>query len=66
MWRFEALRKVPLLATLTPAQRSNLCTVLRAEHYKEGGVIIRQVLQAAQATPHVVLTCIATQLSRCV
>ena len=44
MWRFEALRKVPLLAPLTPAQRSNLCTVLRAEHYKRGGVIIRQVL----------------------
>ena len=43
MWRFEALRKVPLLAPLTPAQRSNLCTVLRAEHYKRGGVIIRQV-----------------------
>ena len=43
MWRFEALRKVPLMAKLTPAQRSNLCTVLRAEHYKQGDVIIRQV-----------------------
>ena len=44
MWRFEALRKVPLLAPLTPAQRSNLCTVLIAEHYGAGDVIIRQVL----------------------
>ena len=47
MWRFEALSKVPLLAPLTPAQRSNLCTVLRAEHHRTGDVIIRQVLGPA-------------------
>lgn len=43
MWRFEALCKVPLLALLTPAQRSNLCTVLRAERHAKGEVIIREV-----------------------
>ena len=43
MWRFEALCKVPLLSALTPAQRSNLCTVLRAERHAKGDVIIHDV-----------------------
>ena len=43
MWRFEALCKVPLLAPLTPAQRSNLCTLLRSERYTKGDIIIPQV-----------------------
>ncbi|EIE24738.1 putative cGMP-dependent protein kinase [Coccomyxa subellipsoidea C-169] len=41
MWRFEALRKVPLFSTLTPPQRSQLCTVLKPLHVKAGTAIVQ-------------------------
>ncbi|KAK9909485.1 hypothetical protein WJX75_003002 [Coccomyxa subellipsoidea] len=41
MWRFEALRKVPQFSTLTPPQRSQLCTVLKPLHVKAGTAIVQ-------------------------
>ncbi|KAK9817313.1 hypothetical protein WJX72_012521 [[Myrmecia] bisecta] len=40
MWRFEALRKVPLLTFLSPAQRSQLCTALKPQHVPANSRVI--------------------------
>ncbi|KAL0050057.1 hypothetical protein WJX82_003639 [Trebouxia sp. C0006] len=40
LWRFEALRKVPLLASLNAAQRSDLCTALKPRIFNAGESIV--------------------------
>ncbi|DBA94882.1 TPA: cGMP-dependent protein kinase [Trebouxia sp. C0004] len=42
LWRFEALRKVPLLASLNAAQRSDLCTALKSRIFNAGESIVRK------------------------
>eukprot|EP00803_Ostreobium_quekettii_P000241 evm.model.scf_1252.3 EVM.evm.TU.scf_1252.3 scf_1252:22586-28170(-) len=42
VWRFEALRRVPILAQLTPAQRSSLCSAFKQESFKAGKRIVKQ------------------------
>ena len=40
LWRFEALRKVPLLAELTAAQRLKLCSAFVPRAIAAGGAVI--------------------------
>lgn len=40
MWRFEALRKVPLLAGLTQAQRLALCNAFVQRHFSAGSTVV--------------------------
>ncbi|KAA6429168.1 MAG: cGMP-dependent kinase, partial [Trebouxia sp. A1-2] len=42
LWRFKALRKVPLLASLNAAQRSDLCTALKPRIFNAGESIVRK------------------------
>ncbi|GMH33824.1 hypothetical protein BSKO_01658 [Bryopsis sp. KO-2023] len=42
VWRFEALRRVPILAQLTAAQRSTLCAAFTQDSYKAGEPIVKQ------------------------
>eukprot|EP00803_Ostreobium_quekettii_P011350 evm.model.scf_945.2 EVM.evm.TU.scf_945.2 scf_945:18680-23149(+) len=42
VWRFEALRRVPILAQLTPGQRSSLCSAFKQESFKAGKRIVKQ------------------------
>ena len=42
MWRYEALRKVPILSTLTPDQRWKLATAIKSSQYNDGEFIIKE------------------------
>ena len=42
MWRYEALRKVPILSKLTKTQRNKLVLVMQERTYQDGEVIIKQ------------------------
>eukprot|EP00210_Caulerpa_lentillifera_P000821 g794.t2 len=42
LWRFEALRRVPILSQLTSAQRSTLCSAFIQERSKVGQDVIKQ------------------------
>ncbi|KAG2497546.1 hypothetical protein HYH03_004293 [Edaphochlamys debaryana] len=42
VWRFEALRKVPLLASIEPSTRAQLAAALKPVSYKAGDDVIKQ------------------------
>jgi len=43
MWRFEALRRVPLLSPLTNEVKAKLCSILKQQSYPASSEIITQV-----------------------
>ena len=54
LWRFEALRRVPILAQLTPAQRSSLCSAFIQEAASVGEDIIKQVTIVKSDAQHLI------------